>query len=99
MSKANKVTSRLFNTILVHVARTWERIRLEQPYQEMPTDNIESVDEIIQIADEILKDKVLQKLLVIDSKYIWDWSSETDFGCSDVYIESLAHKIITDNLQ
>ena len=26
----------IYNIILVHTARTWERIRLTQPYQEMP---------------------------------------------------------------
>ena len=85
----------LFNTILVHVSRTWERIRLEQPHQEMPLDNIESVDEIVDIADRIIKDDVLQKFLSIDDED-WDWNEESGEGCSDSYIEGLAHKIITE---
>lgn len=53
----------MFNNILVHVSRTWERIRLEQPNQEMPLDNIQSVDEIVLIADEIFLSDVIQKFL------------------------------------
>ena len=50
----------LFNYILVHVSRTWERIRLTQPHQEMPMDNIESVDFIVVVADRIYETDVIQ---------------------------------------
>lgn len=86
----------LFNTILVHVSRTWERIRLEQEFEEMPSDNIGSVDDIVEIADEIFEDKVLQKFLRTKDKSNWDWSEETEEDFSDSYIEGLATKIIKD---
>ena len=86
----------IFNTILVHVARTWERIRLEQPHEAMPQDNIESVDSIVQIADEVIKDKVLQKFINMSEteRKEWCWDTESGEGCSDVYIENIAHDII-----
>jgi len=89
----------VFNTILVHVARTWERVRLTQPFKEMPQDNIESVDSIVEIADIILKDAVIQKFISKDKGYDWDWDKETsaETPCSDSYIESLAEKVITSD--
>ncbi len=86
----------IYDIILVHVARTWERIRLEQPYQEMPSDNIESANSSIpEIAYIIYKTKVIQKLINYD-KDDWVWSKITngyaDF--SDTYIEQKAHEII-----
>lgn len=86
----------LFNIVVVHTARTWERIRREQPYEEMPCDNIESVDEILQIADEIMEDKVLKKFLRCKDKYNWDWKKESGEDFSDTYIESLAAALITN---
>lgn len=86
----------VFNTILVHVARTWERIRVEQPHQDMGIDNIESVDVIVSIADEILKDSVIRDFIEND-RTDWDWDEKTGEGCSDIYIENLAHKIISVN--
>lgn len=84
----------LFNIILVHVSRTWERIRLEQEFQEMPYDNIESVDKIIDIAQDILNDKVIQKFYETIDDDKWDWDEETSEGCSDAYIERLATELI-----
>lgn len=85
----------MFNTILVHVARTWERVRISQEGEEMPLDNIESVDAIVEIADEILRDKVIQKLIRCKDHSNWDWDEEAEgFGCSDAYIESLAETLI-----
>jgi len=86
----------MHNIILVHVARTWERIRLEQPFKEMPQDNIESASVAIpEIAYEIYKDDVIQKLINY-KKNDWDWEvmtkGETHF--SDLYIEGRAEKII-----
>lgn len=81
----------IFNTVLVHVARTWERIRLEQPYQEMPYDNIESVDEIVRVTDHIMLDEVIKKLIEHGELY-WDWEVETKgkASFSDEYIEQIA---------
>jgi len=84
----------IHNTIVVHVARTWERLRLKQPHKEMPDDNIASVDTILQIAYSILKDKVIQDFIVRQSEDVW---LETDQGMSDVYIETLAEKEIKNN--
>ena len=86
----------MHDIILVHVARTWERIRLEQPFKEMPQDNIESASVAIpEIAYEIYKDDVIQKLINY-KKNDWDWEvmtkGETHF--SDLYIEGRAEEII-----
>jgi hypothetical protein len=88
----------LFNTILVHVSRTWERIRIEQPQQEMPVDNIGSVDNIVQIADEVFEDKAIQKFLREKDKDNWSWEEETGDCFSDSYIEGLAEKIIRKDI-
>jgi hypothetical protein len=87
----------LFNTVLVHVARTWERIRVEQPHQWMGYDNIESVDEIVTITDSIMEDQILKKFLIPEEWENWDWDRETGEGCSDIYIENLANKIIFED--
>jgi len=89
----------IHDIILIHVARTWERIRLEQPHQEMPSDNIESANSVIpEIAYVIYKTKVIQKLINYD-KDDWSWSKMTngyaDF--SDTYIEQYAYQIIHDD--
>tara|TARA_B100000902_G_scaffold288863_1_gene275061 strand:- start:32 stop:337 length:306 start_codon:yes stop_codon:yes gene_type:complete len=86
----------LHNTIVVHVARTWERIRLKQPYAEMPDDNISSVDTILEIAYSVLKDEVIQDFVVRQSGDVW---LETKEGMSDIYIESLAEKHINRIVQ
>ena len=85
----------VFNTILVHVARTWERIRLEQSFEEMPEDNIESVDSIVEIADTILRDVVIQKFInATELTREGFWERNTKEGFSDSYIEALARNII-----
>ena len=86
-----------FNIVLVHVSRTWERIRLEQEWAEMPYDNIESVDKIIEIADEIMSDSIIEKFLTSDLNN-WDWGIETEEGCSDSYIEKLATELIYSDI-
>lgn len=83
----------VFNTILVHVSRTWERIRMAQPNEEMSADNIESVDFIVGVADEIFGSDVI--LRFIDSEDgNWDWNEETGEDFSDTFIESEAERII-----
>jgi hypothetical protein len=85
------VNREVFNTVLVHTARTWERLRLEQPYQEMPIDNIGSVDAIIEISEEIMKDYHIEKF--IDSPEADYFMTHTGM-LSDTYIETLGEEII-----
>ncbi len=92
--QSDQLTKQLHNIIVVHTARTWERLRLKQPYKEMPQDNIASVNTILEIAYKILKDKVIQDFIVRQSENVW---LETDQGMSDVYIETLAEKEIKNN--
>lgn len=75
--------------VIVHVARTWERIRLDQDNQEMPLDNIASVDAIVEIADYIMYNKTVKLLLDTDIKE-WDWFTATGHHCSDSFFEELA---------
>ncbi len=86
----------IYNIILVHTARTWERIRLTQPYQEMPFDNIGSTDEIEHIASTIYHNDIIQGFLNAPddlSKDRW-WIDNVDEGMSDAYIEVEAENII-----
>jgi hypothetical protein len=88
----------VFNISIVHTARTWERIRLERPFEEMPLDNIESAEAIIQIVDEIQNDAVIQRFIKCKDYDNWDWEKETNgYGFSDTYIEHLAEEIIRNN--
>ena len=83
----------IYNIILVHTARTWERMRIAQPYQEMPFDNIASVEEIEHIASVIYHNDIIQGFLtdVTQEDY---WVNNTDEGISDSYIENEAEGII-----
>jgi hypothetical protein len=90
----------MHNYILIHVARTWERVRLEQPHQEMPQDNIESAEDAIpSIADEIFENNIIQGFLKASDKVKEDdyWAKNTKQGMSDWYIEAEAEKIIKEN--
>ena len=75
--------------VIVHVARTWERIRLDQDNQEMPLDNIASVDAIVEIADDIMHNETVKLLLDTDIKD-WDLFAATGHYCSDSFFEELA---------
>lgn len=91
-----KTDKQMHNIILVHVARTWERIRLRQPYEEMPQDNIESACESIpEIAYDIYKSDIIQKLIDY-KKDDWCWRTMTKgyAEMSDTYIEKKAEEII-----
>ena len=82
--------------ILIHVARTWERVRLQQPYEEMPQDNIESAEDAIpDIAETIFNNDIIQGFLNASEKVKSDdyWDKNTG-NCSDSYIEEEAYKII-----
>lgn len=84
----------IHNIILIHVARTWERIRVEQPYEEMPLDNIASTEVIEEIAFEIFKKDLIQDFIREKDGSIWDRYGDS---CSDVYIERIAKEIIEEN--
>lgn len=89
----------MFNIILVHVARTWERVRIEQPYQEMPQDNIESAEDAIPtITEEIFFNDVIQSFLNASDEVKSDgyWENNTKEGMSDSYIEELAERKIKE---
>lgn len=77
----------LMQILCVLVARTWERIRITQEHEEMPQDNIESIDTIRGIADKIYCDPNV----VMNAKQ-W-WVINTDM-MSDSYVEERAEKII-----
>ena len=90
--------SYLSNIIMVSVSRTWERIVQEN--NAIPFDEIESVDFIIEIVDNIMRDNVIQRFLSTDVDY-FSWEKET--GTNDGligYIQSLAiTKINSDILE
>ena len=81
----------LFRVVLVHTARTWERLRLEQTHKEMPLDNIESVDAIIEVSDKIMKVDILKRFITEPQA---DYFITHTGMLSDTYIETLAKKII-----
>lgn len=84
-----------YNYILINVARTWERIRVAQPNQEMPLDNIESAGVIVEIADKIYKSPTMEEFWKAMAKgEARDWFNENLGMMSDVWIESEATKII-----
>tara|TARA_R100001369_G_scaffold23183_1_gene42544 strand:- start:393 stop:677 length:285 start_codon:yes stop_codon:yes gene_type:complete len=84
----------IYNTVLIHTARSWERVRLEQPNEEMPYDNIESVYEIECIATTIYNDKVIQGFIKGEGCHSAYWFHNTKEGMSDTYIESRAVDLI-----
>jgi|AOAMet11_17_M020_2_1038521.scaffolds.fasta_scaffold15860_1 hypothetical protein len=89
-----KFDRNIYNIILVHVARTWERLRLNQPHQEMPLDNIESPEELQIIADFVIETDLVQEFLTNRDGSIWDKFGD---GCSDVYIERVGAEYINEN--
>lgn len=84
----------LFNAILIHVARTWERIRVTRPHREMPIDNIASTEVIEEIATQIYFNDIVQGFLNSDD---WDYWMTTTNMMSDEYIEETAFGIISKN--
>ena len=87
----------IFNIILVHTSREWERVRVNQPHQEMPFDNIGSVDEIQSIASRIYNNDVMQGFIKAASRDGY-WIKNTSEGMSDSYIENEANRIITNEV-
>lgn len=86
----------VYDIILIHTARTWERVRLHQPHEEMPIDNIGSTDVICQIADEIYNNPVIQLFVNGNEETKRDdfWIKNTEQGMSDWFIEAQAELII-----
>lgn len=88
----------LYNYVLVNVSRTWERIRTTMKHQEMPLDNIESVDAIIEISDKIYNNSIIQGFInATENERINYWIKNTEEGMSDIFIESESAKIIQKN--
>jgi hypothetical protein len=81
----------IYNIILIHSARAWERTRVRMPSQTMPLDNIQSTEAIEEIATEINEDDIIQRFLLERDGDIW---LETEQSMSDIYIEHLAIEII-----
>lgn len=84
--------NQIHNIILIHTARTWERIRVKQPHQEMPLDNIASTEAIEGIAYDICKTDLIQEFIKTQDSSLWNKYGD---GMSDVYIERIATEIIT----
>ena len=82
--------SYLSNIIMVNVSRTWERIVQEN--NAIPFDEIESVDSIIEIVDNIMRDQLIQKFLSTDV-YSFSWEKET--GTNDGLIGYIQSLVIT----
>jgi len=94
----NKMNRDIYNIILIHTARTWERLRLTQPHQEMPYDNVGSTDEIQEVASTIYNNDIIQGFLNAPdnlSKDRW-WMDNVPEGMSDEYIENEAERIISN---
>lgn len=83
----------IYNIVLVHVARTWERTRVTRPYEEMPFDNIGSVEEIEHIASVIYHNDIIQGFINAEAKDGY-WIDNVEDGMSDCYIENIAQAII-----
>ena len=88
----------IWNYILVNVSRTWERTRIKQKHQEMPLDNIGSVEAIIDISETIYDGSVIQGFInATEEERINDyWIKNTIEGMSDIFIEAEAEKIINE---
>ncbi len=87
--------SEVRDTIVIHVARTWERVRKEKDNNEldMPYDNIESVDVIQTIAEIIMSYAMIREFIKTRDGMIWNREGD---GCSDIYIERKAIEIINN---
>tara|TARA_R110000751_G_scaffold28441_1_gene74171 strand:- start:14 stop:247 length:234 start_codon:yes stop_codon:yes gene_type:complete len=73
-------------------------MRLTQPYQEMPFDNIASTEEIEHVASVIYHNDIIQGFINLTddlSKDRW-WIDNVDEGMSDAYIEGQAEQILLD---
>ena len=88
----------VFNDVLIHTARTWERVRIDQELKEMPFDNIESCDCIVAVAGDIFQSELIQKFIKSTaSERRGFWMRETEEGFSDSYIENQAYDRICND--
>ncbi len=83
------------DTIVIHVARTWERVRKEKDNNDldMPYDNIGSVDVIQTIAEIIMSYAMIREFIKTKDGTIWNREGD---GWSDGYIERKAIEIINN---
>jgi hypothetical protein len=85
----------IWHYVIVNVSRTWERVRVSTKNQEMPLDNIESVDAIIEISDTIYDSSIIQRFINATEIGKEDyWIKNTIEGMSDSFIEAEAERII-----
>lgn len=91
----NTLERQIFNTILIHTARTWERVRVQKFDGEMPIDNIASTEVIEEIAFDIFKTDIIQNFISIEDKNDY-WINNTEEGMSDLFIESKSESLITN---
>lgn len=83
----------------IHVARTWERQRVLQPFEEMPFDNISSTDAILDIVDDVMSNSHIQKFIYlkavghIDHE---DYFVKNTGTLSDTFIEERAEDYIKE---
>lgn len=82
----------LYTNLCILVARVWERVRVQQVLQEMPFDNIQSVDKIGEVAYVILNTELLQEYK--QSKEKTDFFLRNTGKMSDAYIEEQAEHLI-----
>jgi hypothetical protein len=97
MRTTDKIDRGIYNVILIHVARTWERTRVNQPFGEMPIDNIASTDTIEEIATDIYNNDIIQGFVNLVDKRDY-WIKNTADGMSDTYIENEALQIINNEI-
>jgi len=87
------------NIVTIHVARTWERQRLLQPHEEMPFDNISSTDAILDIVDDVMKNKHIQRFIVLkatNNNQCEDYFVRNTGVLSDTFIEERAEDYIKE---
>ena len=96
MRTTDKIDRGIYNVILIHVARTWERTRVKQKFGEMPIDNIASTDTIEEIATTIYNNEIIQGFVnSVDKRDYWVKNTNE---MSDTYIENEALRIINNEI-
>ena len=79
---------KVYNNILIHVAKTWERIRVTQPSQMVVCANIKPIEAIAIIVNST---DLIQEFIENLDGAIWNRFGDTN---SDNYIERIATEII-----
>jgi len=94
--KDNKVkvfNREVYNIILTHSARTWERIRVKQPHRELPSDNVVLTECIDEVSEIILYDDVIQEFIKTFEQDGEVWTRESR-STIDAHIGALAMKYV-----